>query len=391
MEKDSVFLSDKVIVFCVLFAAFASLFSLSANSVALYLAIPCAFLLSFKKYGLLRVSKTFKIITMLYFWVFVSYFWAINKSVALSELNVCLGAIMLCYIFSVNAKRTKLLPWLYLSYIVLYLSAWYYASTHILVDMTSIGAEGERLNDQSLNANTMAYYTFYVSFALFVLGEIVQSPFFQKVLKWLFLLMIPVSFLVALFTASRQVLFIQAPLIAVLLYIRYLRNKPTHRKVIFIIISICVCAFFVSDLLDIYSNSYLYTRSSENVKDDIRRYLMEDAFNVGLDNFFTGVGTGCYCIVSRYGGFSHTTYIELFANTGILGSLIFIWAILNFLMTQLRRYKSTNDLLFLLFLIFGLFFAFDNFFYVFYSSVWLLGIFLLVAAHSDQHYYSNYS
>ena len=108
-------------------------------------------------------------------------------------------------------------------------------------------------------------------------------------------------------------------------------------------------------------------------------------------NFFTGVGTGCYCIVSRYGGFSHTTYIELFANTGILGSLIFIWAILNFLMTQLRRYKSTNDLLFLLFLIFGLFFAFDNFFYVFYSSVWLLGIFLLVAAHSDQHYYSNYS
>ena len=355
MEKDSVFLSDKVIVFCVLFAAFASLFSLSANSVALYLAIPCAFLLSFKKYGLLRVSKTFKIITMLYFWVFVSYFWAINKSVALSELKVCLGAIMLCYIFSVNAKRTKLLPWLYLSYIVLYLSAWYYASTHILVDMTSIGAEGERLNDQSLNANTMAYYTFYVSFALFVLGEIVQSPFFQKVLKWLFLLMIPVSFLVALFTASRQVLFMQAPLIAVLLYIRYLRNKPTHRKVIFIIISICVCAFFVSDLLDIYSNSYLYTRSSENVKDDIRRYLMEDAFKVGL------------------------------------GSLIFIWAILNFLMTQLRRYKSTNDLLFLLFLIFGLFFAFDNFFYVFYSSVWLLGIFLLVAAHSDQHYYSNYS
>ena len=180
-------------------------------------------------------------------------------------------------------------------------------------------------------------------------------------------------------------------MIAVLLYIRYLRNKPTHRKVIFIIISICVCAFFVSDLLDIYSNSYLYTRSSENVKDDIRRYLMEDAFNVGLDNFFTGVGTGCYCIVSRYGGFSHTTYIELFANTGILGSLIFIWAILNFLMTQLRRYKSTNDLLFLLFLIFGLFFAFDNFFYVFYSSVWLLGIFLLVAAHGDQHYYSNYS
>ena len=110
MEKDSVFLSDKVIVFCVLFAAFASLFSLSANSVALYLAIPCAFLLSFKKYGLLRVSKTFKIITMLYFWVFVSYFWAINKSVALSELKVCLGAIMLCYIFSVNRREQNYYP-----------------------------------------------------------------------------------------------------------------------------------------------------------------------------------------------------------------------------------------------------------------------------------------
>ncbi len=60
-------------------------------------------------------------------------------------------------------------------------------------------------------------------------------------------------------------------------------------------------------------------------------------------------------------------------------------------MTQLRRYKSTNDLLFLLFLIFGLFFAFDNFFYVFTHQCGYWGFFLLVAAHSDQHYYSNYS
>lgn len=385
LQKD-----DKIIILCMFFAAFASLFSPSLNSIALYFAIPLAFILSFRKYRFRHISKTFKIITILYIWIFISSFWAISNYAALAELKVCLGTFMLCYIFTVNSNKKNLIPLLYITYIILYLSAWNYAHKNILVDMTVLGAEGERMNDTILNANTMAYYTFFVTFSIFVLGEIKQRLIIKSIIKWLFIFMIPITFLVAILTASRQVLIIQIPLFIILLYFRYLRNTTNNKKVLFVFIALCVGLYFVGDIYNMYKNSYLYTRSLDNVNDDIRSLLIKDAFKVGLDNFFTGVGAGCYIIVSRYKAFAHTTYLELFANTGIMGVSLFVWAIINFLLTQISRYKETKDLMFLLFFVFGIFFAFDNIFYVFYSSVWLLGIFMLVAAHSDQHFKTNY-
>lgn len=75
-----------------------------------------------------------------------------------------------------------------------------------------MSSDADRLNDAKLNANTMAYYTFYATMAAFLLSDMVQSINYRKLFKILFLAMIPISF-VAIVTASRQVLIIQIPLI----------------------------------------------------------------------------------------------------------------------------------------------------------------------------------
>lgn len=40
----------------------------------------------------------------------------------------------------------------------------------------------------------------------------------------------------------------------------------------------------------------------------------------------------------------------------------------------------------MVFFICGLIYVFDNFFYVFYIDLWLIGFFMLLASHSEQYY-----
>lgn len=379
-----------LIILCLYFAAFVSYYSPSLNTIGLNIAIPLAFLLTFQKFQFNNMNKSFILLLWMYVWNAVTYFWAVDSNAASTELHSDLGAILICYILAMNAKNEKLIPYLYMAYVILYLSAWNYARTHILVNMGELGAQNERLNDEGLNANTMAYFTFYVSFALYIMGEIIEEHGIKQMLKYLFLLMIPISFIVAILTASRQVLIIQVPLMSVLLYLRYIKFATKKRKIIFLIIAATLLCYAYSDVVEIYNNSYLSSRSQDSVKDDVRKFVMEDALRVGFSNFFTGVGAGCYYTVSKYGLFAHSTYFELFANTGILGVSLYVGSLWCFLKTQFKRFHQTKDYRFFVFLFFGVMFVFDNFFFVFHFSVWLMGFFMLVASQSDSIYKSLY-
>lgn len=45
-----------------------------------------------------------------------------------------------------------------------------------------------------------------------------------------------------------------------------------------------------------------------------------------------------------------------------------------------------RDNVYLVFLICGMIYLFDNFFYVFYIDLWLIGFFILLASHSETYY-----
>ena len=222
-------------ILCLFFTAIASLYSNTANKIGLYIAIPITCILCTLLNKGFRFNLYEKILYLLFAWDFIAYIWASDRELAAMELHMILGAFFLVYSISILARYKELIPYLYFIYILLYISAWNYAYHNILIFMVD---NSDRLNDENLNANTLAYYTFYVSFASYVLSIVSEKKIYKKLWSFIFWVMIPISFGVSILTASRQVLIIQIPLYLLLLYIRLVETKLDCDGYI-----ICVCKF----------------------------------------------------------------------------------------------------------------------------------------------------
>lgn len=379
-------LSYIIIIVCVWFAALVSLWQDSVNQKALYFVLPFAFLLSFFKNGGMKTNKYMKVLIVLYIWIFVSVSWATNTELALRQMQQILGAFILCYILSTVGKKIDLIAFLYITYFIILIGDWYYAYNNIF-NVIDVGVD--RMDDQKLNANSFAYHTFYATFAAYILGEI-SNGFKKKLSQILFLITIPLSFITALYTASRQVLLIQAPLIAILLYLRYLKHTSKLRKLIFGFIFLITIVGVGNYVYNTYEDSTLKQRSEKNLEDDSRTKLAEDAFKVSVEHFPLGVGANNYIIYSYNKHFSHNTYVELLANEGFVGLFLYLYLLLGYMKRQYKRYKRSKDKMFLSFMFFGIFYMIDGFFYAFYSQIWLISFFILVATHSETYYKNKY-
>lgn len=384
MRKTNTF-STSIIVIAVLFSSLVSL-TIELNSIALYVAIPVAFLISLILRGRILINGYYKIYIYLCLWLLFTTIFAFNTESALREMRQVLGAFLLSYIVSFGATDSKMRPWMYVAFITLYLSALFYAYTHILYVGWDIGGQ-DRLNDDVLNANKLAYYTFYATIAFYMLAELItKKKIINKSFRVLFLSMIPLSFGIALMTASRQVLIIQVPTILMLGYIRYFKNKSSKRTILTLFVVIGVALFAASRVSDIYNDSYLAERNEKSLAEDSRPKLMANAIQVGFDNPVVGVGPGCFYLVSYNHHYSHCTYTELFANTGFIGFLLYFILVFRLLILNFRRYRRSKDLHYLVYASFALMFIIYNFFYVFYKDIWLTAFFFLVASDSESYY-----
>lgn len=377
-----------IIILLLYFSALAS-FNDSLNVIALYVALPIAFLISFMQELKIKVNAYFGILLLLYLWVLFTSFFSVNIENSIGQLKQILGCILLCYVLSVQAKNPKLVIWLYLVYVVLYISTMEYAVNNIISKMSELGGR-ERVNDDKLNANTIAYFTFFLTFVVFILGEILKSYKLKRIFQLLFFVTIPLSFWVAIITASRQVLILQVPLIAVLIFLRYVKFGNIKTKVIILLLFMVAFVYLANYVIDQYEGSFLAKRSEVSVTDDNRFVLVKESIELGLNNMFVGVGPACVRLFTTERAFAHNTFLELWAGTGIVGMIIFIRLLWVYFRKQIRRYKYTKDKMFMYFIIFGCFYLLDQMFYSFYSSLWLIGFFILVASHSEMYYNYKY-
>lgn len=366
---------------CVFFAAIVSLLSDSMNAIALYVVLPSAFIVTFLGTGRIFVNKHFNLLTVLYIWILISTLWATDLDIALVHLKQCLGSFILCYIITIKARDIRYIELWYLLFVVILLMDWYYAYNNIF---STIELGTERINDEKLNSNTIAYHTFYATFAIYMLGEISSSR--RTIYDILFILMLPLSFFTAIYTASRQVLIIQLPLILILLYIRYLKNNTIGTKFRFLFIAIFVVLIISPWVIDKYDNSYLKERSELNIEEDSRNKLAKDAIKVGLDYFPLGVGPGNYVVHSYNKHFSHNIYTELFANEGIVGLIIYLVLVIGFAIEQWKTYRMYDDDISLALFWGGVFFIVDGLFYSFFQHLWLISFLILITTHSRAHY-----
>lgn len=368
---------------CLFFAAFASLYSPAANTVGLYLAIPlaCTIATLFNKGFHTNIYE--KLLYGLFVWDCIAYLWADNKELAITELHMILGAFLLVYCISIFARKLRLIPYLYFVYVLLYLSAWNYAIHNIFTMMVD---DSDRLNDEVLNANTMAYYTFYVSYLLFMLWQISKNKWMKRTWLFLFWIMIPASFGVSLLTASRQVMIIQVPLYSLIIYQRYFKGSSMRKKMYFSLVALTVMVSLSGKIINTYDNSFLKERAEKNVADDSRMELVRDATKVALKNMPLGVGSANYQGVSSRKQISHNSYLEAFVNMGIIGLILYAALMISFTIRQWKRYKRYDDKMYFYFFTFGLIYVLDGVFFVFYNAIWLISFFMLVAAHSETYY-----
>lgn len=386
IPKNKFFLILILLLLC--FSATVSLND-SLNPIALYVVIPIAFGISFLQEMKFKPNVYVGILLLLYLWVLFTTFFSYDIDVSLSQLKRILGCALLSYIIAVQAKNEEIIKWLYIIILVLYLSSLEYANSNIISMMNEVGGR-ERVTDDTLNANTLAYYTFFSSFSIFVLGEFVKNNKFQKLYRMLFFIMIPLSFWIAIITASRQVLILQMPLIIILLYLRYFKYGTIKTRLGIIVLIVVSIMYFAGYVIEQYESSYLAERSNITVTEDNRFILVKECITLGLNNLFVGVGPGCVRFFTSERVFAHNTFLELWAGTGIIGMIIYISLLWGYFRNQIRRYKYTKDKMFVYFIVFGCFFLLDQVFYVFYTNMWLIGFFILVASHSDTYYNNKY-
>lgn len=377
-------------VFALYFAALVPFYG-GLNRIALYIVLPVAFLLTFISYTpinsgriALFPNRYLKILLILYAWIVFTGLFASDLSLAFRQYRQLLGCFLVCYLFSYHFKNRKNpAVLLYTTYVLLYIAVFYYAINNIM-EVIDIG--DERVNDAKLNANEFAYFTFCFTYSIFILADIVKNRYLIIALRIAFLLTIPLSFYVAIISASRQVLVIQFPLIVFLLYYRYLKNAKRIRKFIFIILSVGVILFSWNYVESVYSGSFLRQRTELQFEDDARPRLMLDAIRVGIKHPLFGVGPGNYILYSYRGQFSHCSFTELFANDGIPGVIIYLYLLIYFCVNQIKRYRNYKKNMFLYFFAFGIIFFLAQLFYVYYIAQWLIGFFILVASHSETYY-----
>lgn len=383
-KKTRIEVSDIISYLCIVFASFVC-FSDELNPIALYGALPLAFLISFYKNNIIRKNIYMRIILILYLWICFSYPFAGDFELADREMRRVLGAFILIYTMGALAQKKHLLPWLYCIFIFLLINAWIYAMNNLFA-MVEFGQE--RLSGLKLNANTLAYYTFYVTIAIFIIGEII-SNYLRKWFRIALFGMILISFVTAIYTGSRQVLILQVPLLGILLWDRYLR-KSGKSVLILIVVVVCSIGIYIKYGQSVYENSTLKSRSEVKAKDDIRYHIITDCIELGIKEPLVGYGPGNSVANISTGHFAHNTFLELWVNTGIPGMLIFGYLIYKFIAIQYKRWRATKDRMFFTFLVFGLFWLFDQVFYVFYTDLWLMSFFMLVATHSEQYYLGKY-
>lgn len=371
---------------CVLLYLYTMLAYSPLEFQALYTLVPAAFGLSIiasdNKYNVYM-----KLLFCLYGWILLSWTSAKYTDLATAQLHQILGCILFTVPVYHLAKKHKYVYWAYGMWILFYVVCVRFAMNNIM--SISFNFAEERLSQESggLDGNHFSQYTVFLTFILFIFGEFCDNLKYKKYLILSFWLIIPITFYVSIVTASRQVLLIGVPLIASLLYIRYLKGSSTRNKTQFLLIASVLALMLFARFASTYENSYLAQRNQESIEEDTRLTLLKNSFEVGWENPFLGVGPGNFCKYSFNGyNAAHNSFGEIFANSGFPALIIYVAMLWIFINRQRKRYRYSQDKRYLMFLIFGLFYTIDNFFMSFHTSPRLICFFILLATHAELYY-----
>ena len=371
---------DKIPIFIIVMVGCIRLYSPTVNSMVLNFVLPLIMIWCVISTPRVLKDLFVKQYVILILWMMVTVLTSVNVSNSIDGMKSTIGGFVTSTImYALASKSLKNSYWLMLSYVLTFAATLYYLySSGILLD---IDTERARLSTEGVNANDLAYYLFYITIvvALFYWNGFDGLKFWLNVP---FLLLIITALFVSIITASRQVLLVVVPFLLLTYIFRSVKSFRLSKilpLLVLLILSLVAIFYFKTNY---YDGSYLQLRMEDDVKEDNRLSLMQSAIEVGISNIFFGVGPNNFVLFSG-GSFSHCSYTELFATSGLLASLFFLRINIGVIRQQYKRYKITRNRVFLYLFISSIVWSLYNVFYAFYTAVWLIPFYFLLIGYSD--------
>lgn len=355
------------------------------NQLSLYVIIPImgiiVFIINYKVYF---SNKYIYLYLFLLLWMFITSLSAENTDQAFRQMTRMMSCYILAVISFYISSRNRNYVWLYVLFIIYFVILIYTTSKNEGFVIAQSANDREQFDT---NANTYAYFLFYMSFALIMLLNIYKKgKIILGIIASIFIAIL--SIYLALVTASRQVLLIQIPFICLILLLIYFKPNPKNIT-LFILILAVVLIYGLPIFNEYYSNSFLSVRSEEALTEDSRFYLIVKGLEEGIKHPILGLGPNNF--VLKYDAYTHCSYTELFACSGLPALFLYLAIIYRFITKNIGMYRKTKDKIFNLFVIFGLIFSLYNFLYVFVGNLWLMAFFYVILGHSENYYRKYYN
>jgi O-antigen ligase len=148
---------------------------------------------------------------------------------------------------------------------------------------------------------------------------------------------------------SRQVIMVFALLIFVwmgyLLFYGISKLKTSLIFVVFYVLVFFVAVYLVPRIINLYD---LYTKfislfTLDDSSAQARMRLSTIALDLFKDSPLVGIGFDQFKVSDEVQTYSHSTYTELLATTGILGTTVMLSSLFSVLINSLIRYKAANE------------------------------------------------
>ncbi len=321
-------------------------------------------------------KKEFFIFLTLFLTSFTTVFYYKGFEEFTSTLSSFFGAVISAYIAIGLTKRIDYSNYIHIGYIIsiILLFLIMVINGNITTNFASAIAFRDRF---MLNANAYSYFCIFANFSLFYL-----YLKYRKNLILIFLILLPILFLIIAFTTQSRAGLLLITLINVSFWLFV--NKPVNptkfrtifRK--FLILSALVLLLF--QFLKIYEGSRIQNRVAKTEhKKDSREVLIEEGIEVFKLNPIFGVGLGQFPFYSKYRLFTHNSYTEVLAEHGIIGGVLLFALFLIPTIQSIKNYrKDKNNPLYKFYLLFFITFLIYNNFYVFYKFPFSMMYFFLI-------------
>ena len=279
-------------------------------------------------------------------WSFMGMLNVTDNDLYLTQLGTIIKmGVMIFLVAGITALRKNLsVPMLAITIggIIVGLSGYYTGELQMSVYIAS----HTQVEGLTRNANSFAYHLLFVIFAMFFLWES-KSSLWQRIF---FSSIIGMAVIGVTYSASRKGFLGVLAFMLLWFYFcqgRRFTEKPIRVFMIFLLLS--GLAYFSVDYA--MSHTYLGKRYERLVKfgrfmeygEHSRIQMYRDGLEMIKEKPICGVGLDQFRVLSSSGLYSHSDYIEVAANTGIVGFVLY-FSIFVVLWLRLNRIKRmTND------------------------------------------------